>query len=144
MKADYGWIIFLVIGILVAVFWGQITGGVKNYKESGIDHEAVARGAELFKDPHAWTPLENKACAMCHSADYQPGPEKITMADYTAGSPVELKNLAKKYKSDMLTNEDALYERAMICMTGPTRMGLRRANQKAQETKDLMAYLRSL
>ncbi|MCB1218527.1 hypothetical protein KDL44_14170 [bacterium] len=144
MKADYGWIIFLVIGILIAVFWGQITGSVKNYKESGIDHEAVAHGAELFNDPHAWTPLENKACGMCHSADYKPGSEKITMKDYSAGNVVELKGLAKKYKSDMLTNEDALYERAMVCMTHPDRMSLRRANQKAKETKDLLAYLRSL
>src|SRR5690606_5130598 len=130
--------------IIIAVFWGQITGGIKAYQNRGFDQEAFDRGKVIFEDAHAWTPLENKSCAMCHDPNFKPTSEKITMEAYDPDNKVVLKDLKKKYKSDVLTNKDALYEQAMVCMTHPERMALRRANQKAQETQDLMAYLRGL
>jgi hypothetical protein len=100
MKADYGWIILIVFVILLAVFWGQITGGITAYKNRDFDQAAYDRGAKIFADVHAWTPLEDKSCAMCHSTEFKEDGEKITMKDYTAGSPIVLKNLSKKYKND--------------------------------------------
>ena len=144
MKADYGWIILVVFVIIIAVFWKQITGGIQSFQNRGFDQEAFDRGAVVFADNHAWTPLENKACAMCHDPAYKPPSEKITMKDYDPDNKVILKNLKKKFKSDPLTTEDALYEQAMVCMTNPDRMALRRANEKAKEVQDLMAYLRGL
>lgn len=143
MKADYGWIIFGVIGILLLVFWGQITSSISAFENRNFDQDAFDRGQAIFNDKHAWTPLEDKSCAMCHSADYKEEGVQITMEDYKQ-APIVLENLSRKYKNDMLTNKDALYEQVMECMTNQDRMGLRRASEKAQEIKDLLAYLRAL
>jgi hypothetical protein len=42
----------------------------------------------------------------------------------------------------MLTNEDALYEQVMVCMTNQDRMSLHRASLKSVEIQDLLAYLK--
>ncbi len=143
MKADYGWIILILFAILLAVFWGQITGGISAYKNRDFDQAAYDRGEKIFADKHAWTPLEDKSCAMCHSVGYKEEGEKITMSDYKAGSPIILEKLAGKYKNDMLTNEDALYEQVMECMTHQNRMGLHRASLKSTEIQDLLAFLKA-
>jgi hypothetical protein len=143
MKADYGWIILVVFVIILAASWSTIMGGIKSFQGRNFDQAAYDRGASLFTDVNAWTPLENKSCAMCHSADYVHTEDAAKMDDYVKGSPVLFKDLTKKYKSDPLGNQDALYEQAMICMTGPDRMGLRRASEKSAPMLDLMEYLRN-
>lgn len=143
MKADYGWIIFVIFAIILAASWTTITGGIKSYKNRNFDQAAYDRGAALFADDHAWTPLQSLSCAMCHSPDYVHTEEAAKMDDYVKGSPVLLKDLARKHKSDPLGTHDALFEQVMLCMTGPDRMGLGRASDKSAPMLDLMEYLRN-
>ena len=81
---------------------------------------------------------------MCHSADYKETHGAPKMAAYKPGQPIILENLAAKHKSDVLGNQDALYEQAMTCMTDPDRMGLHRVSEKSTQIIDLMEYLRNL
>ena len=108
------------------------------------NQEQYDRGKEVFYDDVIWAGEgTHKSCATCHAADYKP-PEGavIEMEEYRPGDPYVLENISKKYGTNMLSSDDALYEQIIRCLTSPARMRCGRVSRNAKHMQDLLVYVR--
>jgi hypothetical protein len=142
MKADYFWIIIVVIAIIVAVCWKPISGaltGVVNRVEHTDKYEA---GKAIFYDTTRWGEGKYMSCAMCHAADFVPDPnKKIDMLEYVAGQPKVLKGISRKYGTSVMDTGDELFNQVNTCLSNQSRMGLGSYSRNAKFYDDLLFYV---
>jgi hypothetical protein len=143
-KADYVWIPFVAIIILVVVFWRQISGFFGGLSDSATNKEQYDKGKAVFYDNDRWLGEGSyKSCAMCHTSDWQVEPgKKVEMVDYKEGDPVILEDIATKYSAGMLGTTDQLYEQVMRCLSDPNRIYGGKVSVNAPYLQDLLEYVR--
>jgi len=143
-KVDYVWVIVGVLALLLLVLWKPLTSWFRDFRYKATNQEQYERGKAVFYDDEIWAGAgAHKACATCHAADYNvPEGAAIEMEEYRPGKPYPLKDIAKKYGSNMLSTEDALYDQIMICLSSPARMGCGRVSRNAKHLQDLLVYVR--
>lgn len=141
--ADYGWIVFLAIAVLIVFLWkplGGFFGGVKGKitNQAGYD-----RGKAVFYDANRWIPGKYRSCAMCHTTDFKWESGKTTdMHDYKEGmQPVILKDMKSKYYT-AIGADDEMLAAINKCMSMQTRIGTGTFSLQAPWMQDLLEYVK--
>jgi hypothetical protein len=143
-KVDYIWIVLGVIAVILIFAWGPMSRWFREFRYQATNQEQYDRGEKVFYDDEIWAgPGTYKACATCHAADYDlPAGVEIEMEEYRAGDPYLLNDISKKYGTNMLSSDDALYEQIIKCLTSPARMRCGRVSRNAKHMQDLLLYVR--
>ncbi|GEM_PF-1295321 len=142
-NVDYLWIILAVIVVILLFTWRPIVGMFTNVSDSVTDKEGYEAGREAFYNADLWGgPGSNRSCAMCHAPDFTEDPANpVEMDDYKPGEPVVLTEIRKKYGGGVMDTGDELFERIMMCVSSPSKMGLGRVSRSAPFMDDLMTYV---
>jgi len=144
MKADYGWVILVVVIVVGLLGWPVLRPMFNSTSDKLTNKDQYERGKAVFYDGSVFTMgRTDHSCAACHAADFKPVEGKpITMPDYREGNPYPLQDLKTKYGNAMLSSDDRLYDAVYRCLVGPTRMITGGMGRDIQEMKDLEVYLR--
>jgi hypothetical protein len=143
-RIDYLWIILGVIVVVLLLSWGTLRGWYSDVRYKATNQEQYERGKVIFYDEEIWAGEgANKSCAACHAPDYvKPAGVTIEMQEYVEGQPLVLKDIQKKYGSNMLSSDDRLFTQIMVCLANPTRMGCGKVSRNAKHIQDLLEYVR--
>lgn len=139
---DYGWIVFLVIGVLIVILWKPMAGLFGKVGDKVSNKEGYDRGAAVFADGKRWIEGKNRSCAMCHDPAFKFAPGETTdMPDYHEGQITPLKGMRAKYYTSIGSDDDML---AAInkCMSMQTRIGTGTFSLQAQWMQDLLEYVK--
>ena len=142
-RADYLWIILVVIAVILVFAWRPIMGMFTSVSDSVTNQEGYEAGRVAFYNADLWGgPGSNRSCAMCHAPDFEEDPANpVEMDEYKAGEPRILKDIRKKYGGGVMDTGDELFERVMQCVSSPSKMGLGRVSRAAPFMDDLLTYV---
>jgi hypothetical protein len=143
MKADYGWVILVVVVVVGLLAWPVLRPMFTAAGDQLSNKDQYDRGKAVFYDGASFPQgRTDHSCAACHAADYKPvETEQISMDEYREGEPYPLSDLGPKYGS-MLTSEDKLYDAVKRCLILPTRMKTGGMGRDVEKMEDLLAYVR--
>ena len=144
MKADYGWVILVVVVAAGLLAWPVLRPLFNSASDSLTNKDQYDNGKAIFYDGSVFNMgRKDHSCAACHAPDFMPvETTPIDMQDYRQGEHSVLSGLKEKYGSSMLSSEDRLYDAVRQCLVGPTRMMTGGMRRDQQEMEDLLAYLR--
>lgn len=143
-RADYLWIILVIIAVILVFAWKPLMGMFGGMSDKMTNQEGYEHGKEIFYNADLWGgPGSNKSCAMCHAADFVPDPANPPdMQEYKEGQPRILKGISDRYGGGVMDTGDELYERVMQCLTQPSKMGMGRVSRNAAYMDDLLLYVK--
>jgi hypothetical protein len=141
--ADYGWVVFIGIAVLIAFLWKPLSGVFGNVSNKLTNKEGYERGKAVFYDATRWEAGKYRSCAMCHASDFKFETGKTTdMQDYKEGmTPVVLKNMKAKYYTS-IGSDDEMLAAINKCMSMPSRIGTGTFSLQAPWMQDLLEYVK--